>query len=1255
MSPRNEDFLFAQEAQRQGYVSEAQVEEGFQLQRRMVDELELDERLSVILVKRGWLADPQARRVYAQIDPKGRPDEISGYEIVEKIGRGAMGTVYKAIHTSLQRPVAIKILRSDLARETIHVARLKEEAKLLASLDHPNIVRALDAGEAAGFPFVVMEYVEGDSLKDRIARRGPLKEVDALKIVQQMADALERARRMGVVHRDVKPGNIILSRSGAPKLMDLGLAKGPVDVGLTQHGATVGTPQYISPEQAQDARRADTRSDIYSLGATLYAMLTGRPPFTGTSLAEVLSKVLYESPTPVRVLNRAVSPDAAYLVERMMLKDPSLRHRTPAEVAEDAAAILAGRSIIPAGFRGNWEAYLLRRRIRRWTRWGAAAVLATALLGGGTLLVVSHQRSLRTAAEARTAVREVLGSTEIGPSDSTGEIQQKLMAARHALELYRGLDGVDTKPLQQQIEVLAGEAAGLAHVEKDLAPQVEKLLGEHAFAAALDKVREGQEAISGDGPARQAADALQQRIRVASHEAFYRLAADASVTVFQDLDDARRRWERRRSVLATPFVADAEVVRARELADHGADALGKVAGRVRDVEERFSATSLAPRLASFDIAAVQTDLFARRKEAVAFAENEWGPLEDAGLGRARDVRRMVEARLARLDPVVDEAVEALVREVDEKVRQSAEAGKVDDALALLDRLESALRAGGYPLLAEKTAEERRALAERQRLELERAREDLSSILKDVRERARAGKADAIRALVAETLQTKETSWPFREAVEGLGRVADALDEVVGAALSGLERRGRVEDVRLRNGKTEKRWVVESVDPPTRTVSIATSKGAVEKRSLLDVDPALLLAWAAPADGDPPPRFEVVTRLMALGEEEPRDLRPHRDALDALAAAFDRAGWEGPLHDWAKAESDRSNTQQNARERDAVEQISTVDFYMIRREPEYARPALLRLLLPDDPLRYTDVFDQQRERLERDLETVNAQLANLKLADHVPGARIQDAGGGRTSVRFRFESGEELESFRRDPGRGVGAIERYTTERSVTPGTTTQRLHLLRGEEGIDRHAPLVFPSLFDPAAPIDVQFTLFTLKSPFFLAVDVDGLQVAILSADPTSTAWNARWRFPDDVPKLPDERRTPNVAWYGRGRGVAFHAGRGFGEPTDKKTWDWPDASGARNREEWPHSKDLGGRLFAFGADEVHRVKVSRERGRLSLFVDDHLVAREEKEPWARIGKQSDKDHRVRGGTGLIQIWTWTPQAIDDLEITGAVRDEYR
>ena len=429
MSARNEDFLFAEEAQNLGYVTEAQVEEGFELQRRMAEDLKIDERLAVILVKRGWMAEEQARRVYGIIEPEGARTQIEGYRLVQKIGRGAMGTVYKAIHKGLHRVVAIKILRRDLAADKTQIERLRREAKLLADLDHPNIVRAFDAGESNGFPYLVMEYVEGETLRDRIAHKGPLDDEEALRITRALADALEKARRMGIVHRDVKPGNILIGRGGTPKLMDLGLAKGPIDAGLTQHGATVGTPQFMSPEQAESPDKADTRSDIYSLGATLYAMVTGRPPFEGSTLAEIITKVMSQQPVPPRVRNPDISPEVSHLIERMMLKDASLRYATPSYVIEDIDRIRGGQSIIPTGFQGNWEAYLLRKRFMRWRKRIVVGLAAVLLLGGGSWWYLDYQQKERGRASAAQLAREVLGEPiELG--DAGVQQARALVGAR---------------------------------------------------------------------------------------------------------------------------------------------------------------------------------------------------------------------------------------------------------------------------------------------------------------------------------------------------------------------------------------------------------------------------------------------------------------------------------------------------------------------------------------------------------------------------------------------------------------------------------------------------------------------------------------------------------------------------------------------------------------------------------------------------------------------------------------------------------
>ena len=214
---------------------------------------------------------------------------ISGFEIVEEIKHGAMGNVYKAIQTSLGRLVALKVLPAWLARDATYVKRFLMEARAAAALNHPNIVSVIDVGVNGGVYYMVMEYVEGENLKDEIARRGRLGEREALKYTLDIARALEAAHRAGIVHRDIKPANILIAEDGTAKLCDLGLAKKQGgDAQLAGAEEVVGSPQYMAPEQVENSASVDIRSDIYSLGVTLFQMLTGRLPYEGRNIYEIM-------------------------------------------------------------------------------------------------------------------------------------------------------------------------------------------------------------------------------------------------------------------------------------------------------------------------------------------------------------------------------------------------------------------------------------------------------------------------------------------------------------------------------------------------------------------------------------------------------------------------------------------------------------------------------------------------------------------------------------------------------------------------------------------------------------------------------------------------------------------------------------------------------------------------------------------------------------------------------------------------------
>ncbi len=228
-------------------------------------------RLGEVIIDKGYMTKEQIRSVLlAQQKVTGSHKVVGGFEVLEKIGVGGMGAVYRARQVSLDRMVALKVLPPKFAADETFVDRFVREARSAASLNHPNIIQGIDVGSADGYHYFAMELVPGESLSERMKREGFVVEDDALKITREMAEALKHAHGRGLVHRDVKPGNILLGLDGVSKLADLGLARRSVDSSsTTQPGKAVGTPFYISPEQARGEEDVDIRADIYSLGATL--------------------------------------------------------------------------------------------------------------------------------------------------------------------------------------------------------------------------------------------------------------------------------------------------------------------------------------------------------------------------------------------------------------------------------------------------------------------------------------------------------------------------------------------------------------------------------------------------------------------------------------------------------------------------------------------------------------------------------------------------------------------------------------------------------------------------------------------------------------------------------------------------------------------------------------------------------------------------------------------------------------------------
>jgi len=269
-----------------------------------------------------------------------RPGERLGeYEIRRLIAVGGMGIVYLARQSALERDVALKVLRTAFAIQPGFVQRFRHEASSAASLDHPNIVKIFGVGEERGVHFFAMEFVEGESLKHLIRRRGALPAGEAVAIVLKVADALECAAEHSLVHRDLKPENILVTLKQRVKVTDFGLAKSlAVESGLSDPGKILGTVHYMAPEQAL-GRPVDGRSDLYSLGAVCFEMLAGRPPFSGDHPSAILYQHIHEAPPALETLNRSLPPAVARLVERLLAKDPEDRPASAADLVSELEAL----------------------------------------------------------------------------------------------------------------------------------------------------------------------------------------------------------------------------------------------------------------------------------------------------------------------------------------------------------------------------------------------------------------------------------------------------------------------------------------------------------------------------------------------------------------------------------------------------------------------------------------------------------------------------------------------------------------------------------------------------------------------------------------------------------------------------------------------------------------------------------------------------------------------------------------------------
>ncbi len=344
MSRSEEPFLGAI-AVKHGFCTQAQLDNALCVLKE-VQTLGLSEQLGTILVKKKYIS-PQQLKEILKIQGQKAKVHIAGYEIIEKLGQGGMGAVFKARQISLDRIVALKILTPKLASDKQFVARFIKEARAVAKLSHPNIIVGIDVGMDSKYCYFAMEYVEGDTALRALRDQGVFSEKRALGLARQIARALKHADKHKLVHRDLKPDNIMLNSRDEAKLCDLGLAKRmeAKDAGMTQVGSAVGTPHYISPEQARGAGNVRITADIYCLGTTLYHLVTGKTLFNAENATATMTKHLLEEAPTAKKFQPELSDHFCQLLEKMLAKRAENRHQTPDELLEDLQWVQHGHPI----------------------------------------------------------------------------------------------------------------------------------------------------------------------------------------------------------------------------------------------------------------------------------------------------------------------------------------------------------------------------------------------------------------------------------------------------------------------------------------------------------------------------------------------------------------------------------------------------------------------------------------------------------------------------------------------------------------------------------------------------------------------------------------------------------------------------------------------------------------------------------------------------------------------------------------------
>ena len=473
---------------------------------------------------------------------------LGDYRLARKIGEGGMGSVYEALHVKLKRKAALKVISRKAAQNSRFLERFYREAQATAALNHPNMVQVYDVGEDQGHHFIAMELVDGESLARRLKREGKIALGDALDIVEQIAKVLRYAYGQSIIHRDIKPDNVLLSRDGQVKLADLGIAKNiEAEGGVTMDGSALGTPHYMAPEQAQDARRVDHRADIYALGITLLHLLTGRVPYEGDSPYSIITKHREEKLPTGSDLGTPLPAGAEALIRKMAAKDPAERYQDYDSLLADLGAVKAGRNVGNSASEAAGVTVSASRRRRAIQRDPKSKAALLAVLGAGAALAIGVAVFLAT--------RPGKQPSGPGPVTSIKPVVTKVEVPEGPKEEEPSAPSAQTEPAAQMLTY--AESYANEHPEE--------------YAKVVERFREVERNCKGTVEAMKAKDTAEAWQRkweeVAEAEFEKRRAAAAGALKAWKFQDAETVWEAFPEGLRAASIApkvEAELARIQE-------------------------------------------------------------------------------------------------------------------------------------------------------------------------------------------------------------------------------------------------------------------------------------------------------------------------------------------------------------------------------------------------------------------------------------------------------------------------------------------------------------------------------------------------------------------------------------------------------------------------------------------------------------------------------------------------------------------